>query len=117
MSHMDETGAATAEAAVVIPVLVLVTMALAWMVALGVTQVRVTDGAREAARALAREDDRAAAIALGKQVAPVGSRFAVSEDAGTVTVTVRAEVRLGDGLLRLPGFTASATAVAARERQ
>ncbi len=37
-----------------LPVLVLVTAALAWLVALGVAQVRVVDAARETARAIAR---------------------------------------------------------------
>ncbi|MGO4258164.1 TadE family type IV pilus minor pilin [Marmoricola sp. RAF53] len=105
----------TAEAAVVLPVLVVVAAALAWTVSLGVAQVRATDAARETARALARDDDRASAIALGHRVAPDGARISVSGDDTTVTVTVEVTVRPGGGLLGLPGYDARATAVAARE--
>lgn len=111
----DEDGAVTAEAAVVIPVLVLVAVALAWIVSLGVAQVRVVDAARETARAMARDEDQAAAIALGKRVAPDGARVEVAEDSDTVSVTVQVTVSPGAGLLGLPGFDAHATAVAARE--
>ena len=43
----DERGAVTAEAAMALPVLVLFTLAMAWLVGLGVTQVRALDAARE----------------------------------------------------------------------
>ncbi len=112
----DESGAVTAEAAVVIPLLVVVAVALAWLVSLGVAQVKAVDAARETARALARDDDRAAALALGERVAPAGAQFDVTEDAETVTVSVRVTVSPGAGLLGLPGFDAHATAVADRER-
>lgn len=113
----DQRGAVTAEAAMVTPVLVLVAVTLCWLTALGVTQVRAVDAARETARALARGDDRVTALALGDQVAPEGARITVDEGDGLVRVTVEARVRPPGGLFVLPGFDARATAVAAREEQ
>ena len=46
-----ERGAATAELALGIPLLVALTAGLVWMLALGAAQVRVIDASREAARA------------------------------------------------------------------
>ena len=106
----------TAEAAVVLPVLVGVALALAWVVSLAVTQVRVVDAARETARAAARADSEGVALSLGRRVAPDGARFSISDDGSTVVVSVRAEVRGPGGLLRfLPGLTVSSRAVAAKE--
>lgn len=99
----------------VIPLLVLLAAGLCWLVALGVSQVRVVDAARETARALARDDDPQAAVALGRQVAPDGSRFEIEVDGETVRVTVSARVDGPAGLLTFPGFEARATAVAVRE--
>lgn len=115
MDCRDEIGAVTAEAAVVLPLLVLFTLALCWLVSIGVQQARVVDAARETARALARDPDQAKAFALGRQVAPPGARFEVTEEDGTVRVTVEAHVR-GPGIA-FPGFDAHATALAALEVQ
>lgn len=101
----------------VIPVLVLVALGLCWLVSLGVSQVRVVDAARETARALARDEDSATALALGRQVAPGGARFTVDESGDTVRVTVRARIRGPGGLLPFPAFDAQATAVAAQEER
>ena len=60
-----ESGAATAELALGIPLLVALTAGLVWMLAVGAAQVRVIDASREAARAVARGDDVAAAQARG----------------------------------------------------
>ncbi len=116
MKHPDdEAGAVTAEAAVVLPVLVLVAIALCWLVSLGVAEVRAVDAARETARALAREDDAGSAVALGRRVAPEGAEIQVHEDGSTLRVTVRAPVRGPGGLFDFPVFEASATAIAVRE--
>lgn len=112
----DEGGAVTAEAAVALPVLVLVTAGLAWIVALGVAQVRVVDAARETARALARGDDPVASETSGRRVAPDGARFEVTRGEQEVRVQVVARVRGPGGLLGLPGFEAQSTAVAQVER-
>ncbi len=100
----------------VLPVLVAVTLGLAWLLALAGTQVRVVDAAREVARAVAREDSEAEAVALGRRVAPRGSRITVRTGSETVVVTVRASVGGPRGVLsRLPDVQVRARAVAVRE--
>jgi len=109
-------GAVTAETVVVLPLLVALAVALAWLVALATTQVRVVDSAREVARATARDEAPAAAIALGRRVAPAGARISVDPGDQLVTVHVVATVRGPGGLLAfLPGVDVESTAVAARE--
>ncbi len=76
----------------VLPLLVAVTALLAWMLSLGFAQVRMIDAARETARAVARGDDREAAVAVGRRVAPDGSRFTITESAGLVTVEASGRV-------------------------
>ncbi len=112
----DESGAVTAEAAVVIPLLLAVTMTLVWLVALAATQVRVVDAAREAARAAARGESDATSLERGRQVAPDGARFEISRANGAVTVRVASEVDGPGGLLAfLPAVPVSSEAVAAEE--
>ncbi|MFL6060816.1 MAG: TadE family type IV pilus minor pilin [Marmoricola sp.] len=117
MRARDEAGAVTAEAAVVLPVLVVLVAALAWLVCLGVTQVRIVDAARETARALARSESTEVAVDDGRQVAPDGAEFEIHRGAGTVTVMVTVPVGGAGGVFAslLPRFTARATAVAAVE--
>jgi len=100
----------------VVPVLVLLALGLTWLLSLGVSQVRVVDAARETARALARDEPRAAAVALGRRVAPQGARIAVSEGSDEVRVHVRVHVR-GPGRVFafVPGVDVEAEAVASRE--
>ena len=52
----DERGAATAELALAIPLLLSLTIGLVWLLSVGAAQVRMVDAAREAARATARGD-------------------------------------------------------------
>jgi Flp pilus assembly protein TadG len=109
-------GAATAELAMVLPLLVAVSIGLVWLLAVGAAQVRVVDAARETARALARGDDQATAVARGLDVAPEGSRVAVSRGGGEVRVTVTGRVEGPGGLFaHLPSPTLRAEAVAADE--
>lgn len=111
-----ERGAVTAEAAMVIPVLVLTVVGLAWLLTVAVAQVRVTDAAREVARLVARDETTASAVARGREVAPPGSEFDVSVGDRDVVVDVRLELDGPAGVLRLvPGLTVDARAVAARE--
>lgn len=112
-----ERGAVTAEAALVLPVLVAVTIGLVWLLSLGAAQLRVIDAARETARAVARGDDVAAAVAAGQRVAPEGGRVSVT-DAGGDHVVAEASARIdGPGRLFswLPGVTVRAEAVAVAE--
>lgn len=106
----------TAETATVLPFLVLMTLALAWMIAIGIAHVRCIDAAREGARVAARGDGTAAAVAVAARVAPSGARVEIDEGDGVVdvTVTVRAvpPVPLLGGALAVQ---LSATATAAQE--
>ncbi|MGZ4490958.1 MAG: TadE family type IV pilus minor pilin [Nocardioidaceae bacterium] len=113
----SQRGAVTAETAVVLPVLVAVALGLAWVLSLAVTQVRVVDAAREVARAAARDECRADAVARGQRVAPDGARISVRVDAADVVATVAADVRGPAGLFAfLPPVRVSSDAVAAREQ-
>lgn len=113
-----ETGAVTAEAATVLPLLVAVVLALVWLLSLAAAQVRVVDAAREVARLAARGEPVAAAVEHGRQVAPTGAQFDVQADAQRVEVAVAAEVRGPGGLLAfLPGVEVRSHAVAAAEPQ
>ena len=112
----DESGVVTAETATVLPVLVLVAAALAWVVAFGVNQARAVDAARETARAIARGDDEGTSTQLGRRIAPSGSVISIREGQDTVVVTVRAQVKGPGGVLGfLPGHAVRAQAVAERE--
>ena len=108
-----ERGAATAELALGIPLLVALTAGLVWMLAVGAAQVRVVDASREAARAVARGDAVTAAEAVALRIAPEGARVSVAVGDGQVVVTTTARVRGPGGLLAsLPGVTVSDEAVA-----
>jgi Flp pilus assembly protein TadG len=114
----DARGAATAELAMVLPLLVAVALGLVWLLAVGAAQVRAVDAARETARALARGDDEATAVGRGQEVAPDGSRITVSRGGGEVRVTVTGRVDGPGGLFAgLPSPTLRAEAVAADEEE
>lgn len=82
-----EDGAATAETALVLPLLGLALLAVVWMITVALAQVRVTDAAREASRAVARGDSTARATELAQAAAP-GARVTVVRAAGEVRVEV-----------------------------
>jgi Flp pilus assembly protein TadG len=112
----DERGAATAELAMALPLLIAVTIGLVWLLSVGTAQVRAVDAARETARAVARGDSTGEAVARGQQVAPAGSRVSVSDGGGQVTAVVVGRISGPGGLFgRLPAVTVSAEAVAAAE--
>ena len=112
----DESGAATAELAMALPVLVAVTVGLVWLLAVGEAQVRVVDAARETARAAARGDGAGEAVARGLQVAPEGSRVTVAVTGDRVRASAAGQVAGPGGLFDfLPGVTVHADAVAALE--
>ncbi len=111
-----ETGSATAELALGIPLLVALTAGLVWMLAVGAAQVRVIDASREAARVVARGDDVASAEAVALRVAPESARVHVEFAGDQVVVTTSARVSGPGGLLgSLPGITVAAEAVAVME--
>ncbi|MCX3059832.1 TadE family protein [Streptomyces beihaiensis] len=106
-----DRGFVTAEAAVALPVLVMFTMALVWVVLAASAQIRCVDAARTGARALARQEPRGAALAAARRAAPRGARIDVSRAGDLVLVTVRARAS-GPGPL---GVNLSARAVAEAE--
>lgn len=113
-----ESGAATAELALVMPVLAAATIGLVWFLAVGAAQVRMVDAARETARAAARGDDDAAAIARGREVAPEASTISLVRTGEEVRVTASGRVAGPGGLFDfLPGVRLEAEAVAAAEEQ
>jgi len=109
-------GAATAELAMVLPLLVAVSIGLVWLLCVGAAQVRTVDAARETARALARGDAESAAVGRGLEVAPDGSHVSVTRGGGEVRVTVTGRVEGPGGLFgHFPSPRLHAEAVAADE--
>ncbi len=112
----SQRGAVTAELALGLPLLLAVTVGLVWLLAVGAGQVRVVDGAREAARSLARGDPEASAVARAVRVAGEDSRVSTTWSGGEVTVTVTREVAGPGGLFdALPEVVLRAEAVAVVE--
>ncbi len=108
-----DAGYVTAETAVALPALVLLAVMLVWGVVAAAGQIRCVDAARVAARAAARGDPDAEALA--RQAAPAGAEVRVVTDDRTVRVTVDAPWP-GPGSLRaLLAVRLGASAVAARE--
>lgn len=105
----------TAETAVAIPVLVAVTLAMIWLVTVGIAQVKVTDAAREAARAAARGEPVDQAVSLARQAAP-GADVAVDARGEEVTVTVSQQLSPLGLFQHLGPARVEGHAVAAAER-
>ncbi|MFJ9564764.1 TadE family type IV pilus minor pilin [Streptomyces fuscichromogenes] len=78
----------TAEAAVVLPVLVAFTMALVWGLLVVAAQIRCVDAARTGARAAARQDAEDAVVAVTQELAPAGATVTVGREGDEVRVTV-----------------------------
>ncbi|WP_089099972.1 TadE family type IV pilus minor pilin [Streptomyces hyaluromycini] len=78
----------TAEAAMVLPVLVAFTMALVWGLLVVAAQIRCVDAARTGARAAARQDPEDAVVAVTKEAAPAGATVTVGREGDEVRVTV-----------------------------
>jgi Flp pilus assembly protein TadG len=111
----DQRGAATAELALGIPMLVSLTIGLVWLLSIGIAQVQMVDAARETARAGARGDPLAVAVARGRQVAP-GAQVTMQKSDGQVVASVSDTVPPPGGLLGfLPGVRVHARAVTAAE--
>jgi Flp pilus assembly protein TadG len=109
-------GSATAETAVLLPVLLVVLAAAVWVLACLAAQLACVDAARAAARAAARGDAPADVRAVGERLAPSGAAVAVSSGDGTVQVVVHTQVRpFGDVLRVLPAVRVSGRAAAALE--
>ncbi|HEY2041039.1 MAG TPA: TadE family type IV pilus minor pilin [Jatrophihabitans sp.] len=102
----------TAELAVALPTLVILTFAGVLAIGVGQARVRCADGAREAARAVARGDPGAATslanLAAGRSVAVSSSESTDADTSVTVTMVVHP-------VSWLPAVTVSETAVVATE--
>lgn len=111
-----EHGMVTAELMTVAPFLVAVAFLLLWLVSLGLTQVRLSDAARESARMLARGESVEAATAMARRHAPDHASVDVATSDGTVTVTVRSRSRMPVPFFSGIGSrTLTSTSVAAQE--
>lgn len=89
--RMTDRGFVTAEAAVVLPVLVTFTVALVWALLASAAQIQCVDAARAAARAAARQDPPEAVAEVARAAAPHGAWVTVERGGGLVRVAVRAK--------------------------
>jgi Flp pilus assembly protein TadG len=89
-----ERGMVTAELATIAPFGVALAFLLLWVVSLGLTQVRIADASREAARMIARGESTSTAAAVARRQAPAGASVRVTSAGGIVSVTVRATSRM-----------------------
>ncbi|MFJ4894641.1 TadE family type IV pilus minor pilin [Streptomyces sp. NPDC088788] len=83
-------GFVTAEAAVVLPSLVLVGITLVWALLAASAQIQCVDAARAGARAAARQDSPDAVVATARRAAPAGAKVTVRRETDLVRVTVDA---------------------------
>ena len=110
-----DEGFVTAETAVALPVLVLLTGVLVWGVLVGAAQLRCVDAAREGARAAARGDPQGRVLDAARNAGPRDATVSVSEGGDTVSVRVSATTRAPGGLGGLLAIDVAATASAVRE--
>ncbi|MFJ4644525.1 TadE family type IV pilus minor pilin [Streptomyces bobili] len=101
----------TAEAAVVLPVLVAFAMALVWGLLVMTAQIQCVDAARVGARAAARQDPADTVVEVARATAPRGSRVTVTREGDQVRVVVVAKAPILRGL----PFEVREEAVAAAE--
>lgn len=100
----------------VLPMILLFTIGMAWLVSVGVTHVRAVDAAREAARTVARGESAGQGASVGRRVAATGSSIHVERQSRLVVVTVSSPVRGPGGLFGfVHTFDVHAQAVAVRE--
>jgi hypothetical protein len=86
-----DKGFVTAEAAVVLPVLVMFTMALVWGLLVVAAQIQCVDAARTGARAAARQDPADAVVDVARGAAPRDAKVTVSREGDQVRVAVVAK--------------------------
>ena len=89
-----ERGMVTAELATIAPFAVAFAFLLLWVISLGLTQIRIADASREAARMIARGEAVQDAKDAAHDHAPADAKVAVDTESGTVTVTVTARSRM-----------------------
>ncbi|MGW8556537.1 TadE family type IV pilus minor pilin [Streptomyces tubercidicus] len=85
-----DAGFVTAEAAVVMPLLVAMVVALVWGLLAVCARIECVDAARAGARAAARSEPRAAVISAARGAAPRGARIVLGREGALVRVRVAA---------------------------
>lgn len=112
MNYMSEKermrGSVTAELAVVLPAVTVLLAVLMLSVSVGLLQLRLEEGARAGARALARGDNSEQVLTIVARVSGEGSTASIGTSAGFATVTV--EGRVGGVLSGLVPWTQAAQA-------
>ena len=109
----DDRGSATAETAIVLPVVVMM-IALLILTGLG-AQVRLESAARAAAREMARGESDQSAVATAQRISGEDVSVTISADGAWVSVQVRRELRAPAGLLAGAAWSIEADAQARRE--
>ncbi|QUX29058.1 pilus assembly protein [Nocardiopsis akebiae] len=97
-ARVFDRGSATAEAAMVLPSLLLVLAVALGAVQAASAQLSCADAARMGARALARGEPHDRARSLALTAAPDGADVHLSQGGGMARVTVRARLLFGPGI-------------------
>ncbi|MFG1998412.1 TadE family type IV pilus minor pilin [Spirillospora sp. NPDC048911] len=109
-----DRGSATAEIAVALPALVLITVVALWGVSVASVQLACTDAARSGARAAARGESLPAVRALVARAVPTGAAVEISREGDQAQVDVTVQVR-APGATGLAPLTVRARATAVTE--
>ena len=113
---MADDGFATAETAVLLPVLVLLLVLGGTVVRAYRTELALQDAAKVAARSLARGDGESAARRLARDAGPPGARLRVTRRSGLVDIQAAEDLVAPAGLGRLlPHLSLRASATALDE--
>ncbi|MGW1539079.1 TadE family type IV pilus minor pilin [Streptomyces sp. NPDC002309] len=83
-----DRGFVTAEAALVLPVLVTFAMGLVWALLVVAAQIQCVDAARTGARTAARQDPHDAVVEATREVAPRGAKVTLGREGDRVRVVV-----------------------------
>jgi Flp pilus assembly protein TadG len=92
LRRVKDRGAVTAEFAVALPAVLLLLAMLLTGAAAGVTQLRLEEGARAGARALARGDDSATVERIVRTLSGASASAAVAAEGDWLSVTVTGRV-------------------------
>lgn len=109
-----DAGMVTLEVALAIPIVIVISAAVALLLAVGQLQARVTDAARTAAREVARGQQPDVAVEAANHVLP-GCRLSVAVLGSQVTVRAEDELRGPGPLLGAITRTVTATVITYQE--
>ncbi len=111
--HRDR-GSVTLEAALVLPLLLLVAAALMWAMGVGFTALAMGDAVRTSARLIARGDDTDSVMSRLQASLP-DAELALESRGAEVVITAAHEVSLPIPVFRELGFTVTQSATAPLE--